>query len=126
VDTLDLYSARQRVTFLKQARRARVEEDVLKRDLGKILMKLEQLQDDQIKAALKPSSTPAMSDDDRNAALDLLHSPDLLDRILGDFERCGLVGEETNKLVATSPRVSRKLDKRWRHHPEQLRAGKAR
>ena len=23
----------------------------------------------------------------------------LIDRILGDFDRCGLVGEETNKLV---------------------------
>ena len=113
VDTLDLYSARQRVTFLKQAKaELGVEEDVLKRDLGKVLMKLEQLQDEQIKAALKPKEqTPAMSEDDRNAALDLLRSPDLLDRILGDFERCGLVGEETNKLVGYIASVSRKLDK---------------
>jgi hypothetical protein len=28
-----------------------------------------------------------------------LLDPHLIDRILGDFDRCGLVGEETNKLV---------------------------
>ncbi len=30
------------------------------------------------------------------AALALLHAPKLLDRILCDFERCGVVGEQTN------------------------------
>ena len=35
--------------------------------------------------------------------------PRLLERILGDFEACGVVGEETNKLVGYLAATSRKL-----------------
>ena len=38
----------------------------------------------------------------------------LLDRILDDFERCGVVGEETNKLVGYIATVSRSWKRRWR------------
>jgi hypothetical protein len=40
----------------------------------------------------------------------LLKDPKLMDRILEDFARCGLVGEETNKLVGYLAAVSRHLD----------------
>lgn len=40
----------------------------------------------------------------------LLQSPDLLDRIKNDFARCGIVGEDTNKLMGYLAAVSRKLD----------------
>ena len=40
----------------------------------------------------------------------MLRDPRLLDRILADFERCGVVGEETNKLVAYLAAVSRHLE----------------
>ena len=46
-------------------------------------------------------------EEDRTAALDLLRDPRLLDRILEDFERCGMVGEETNKLVSYLAATSR-------------------
>ncbi len=52
----------------------------------------------------------ALSDEDRAAALELLKDPHLLDRILADFERCGVVGEETNKLVGYIAAVSRHLE----------------
>ena len=29
----------------------------------------------------------------------LLHDPNLLDRVTGDMEACGMVGEPTNKLA---------------------------
>ena len=51
-----------------------------------------------------------LSDDERKAALSLLKSPDLLNRLLTDFNQCGVVGEETNKLVGYLAAVSRKLD----------------
>ena len=48
VDTLDLYSARQRTVFLKQAsEELGVKEVVFRRDLGHVLLKLEELQDRQ-------------------------------------------------------------------------------
>ena len=42
--------------------------------------------------------------------MELLSDPQLLDRILEDFEVCGVVGEETNKLTAYLAAVSRKLE----------------
>ena len=49
VDTLDLYSARQRAVFTKQAaEELGVKEDIIRRDLGRVLLKLEELQDEQI------------------------------------------------------------------------------
>jgi len=52
-----------------------------------------------------------MSDAAHTAALALLRAPDLLSRILADFESAGVVGEETNKLVGYLACVSRKLDR---------------
>ena len=113
VDTLDLYAARQRTVFVKQAAlEMGVKEDLVKRDLGRVLLKLEELQDEQIRAALAPkqSTALAMKDEDRRAAMGLLEDPKMLDRILADFERCGVVGEETNKLVGYVAAVSRHLE----------------
>jgi hypothetical protein len=112
VDTLDLYGARQRAIYSKQgAVELGVEEDVIKADLGKVLLKLEALQDAQIRAAMAPKETAVvLTDEETVAALELLRDPHLLDRILEDFRRCGVVGEETNKLVGYLAAVSRKLD----------------
>jgi DNA primase len=112
VDTLDLYSARQRAAFIKQAAvEMQIPEDAAKRDLGRVLLKLEELQDKQIRQALEPKQPEhEMSNEDRQAAIDLLKDPNLLDRILRDFTRCGVVGEETNKLVGYLAAVSRRLD----------------
>ena len=43
------------------------------------------------------------------AAMALLRDPRLLDRVLEDFEKCGAVGEETNKKVSYLAAVSRLL-----------------
>jgi DNA primase catalytic core len=112
VDTLDLYSARQRTMFAKQAaEEVGVKEEVIRRDLGHVLLKLEDLQDEQIKKALAPKEAEiTLTEEEKTAALDLLRDPRLLDRILTDFERCGVVGEETNKLVAYLAAVSRHLE----------------
>jgi DNA primase catalytic core len=112
VDTLDLYSARQRAVFLKQAsEELGVKEEVIRRDLGHVLLKLEELQDQQIKNALDPQPEEiTLDDDERAAAMNLLCDPRLLDRILADFEHCGIVGEETNKLVSYLAVISRLLE----------------
>jgi hypothetical protein len=86
-------------------------EDVIKHDLGRVLLQLEALQEAQIRKALEPKPIEAvtLSDTEREAALDLLRDPTLLDRILTDFAACGLVGEQTNTLVGYLAAVSRKL-----------------
>ena len=113
VDTFDLYAARSRASYITQAAiELRMSEDVIKTDLGRVLLKLEQLQDEQIKKALAPAPVAAvsLSDADKTAALELLKSPDLLQRILTDFEACGVTGERTNKLVGYLAATSRLLD----------------
>lgn len=111
VDTFDFYSARHRAAFIKQAAfELRESEDVLKQDLGRVLLKLEELQDQQIQNTLeKKPAGPTMTDEEINQAMELLKSPDLLNRILDDFRQAGVVGEETNKLVGYLAAASRKL-----------------
>ena len=112
VDTFDLYAARQRSSFTKQAaEELGIKEEVIRRDLGHVLMKLEEMLDEQIKAALAPKEPEIkLTEDERAEALSLLRDPRLLDRIVEDFARCGVVGEETNKLVGYLGAVSRHLD----------------
>jgi DNA primase catalytic core len=112
VDNLDLYQARNRQAFLGQAaEELACNPETIRKDLGRVLLKLEELQEEAIAKALEPEEkTPAMTQEERAAALDLLRDPKLLDRILADFEKCGTVGEETNKLLGYLAAVSRKLD----------------
>jgi len=112
VDTLDLYSARHRKAYLAEAAsELGLEERVVKKDLGQVLLRLEALQEEQIQKATEPKEkTVELDDAEREAALALLRDPGLLDRILADFTRCGVVGEETNKLVGYLAAVSRKLE----------------
>jgi DNA primase catalytic core len=111
VDSLDLYSARQRGIFLKQAaEELEVKPDVLKRDLGQVLLKLEALQEEQIRKRLEPKEkVVTIPDTQRQEALKLLEDPRFLDRVVEDLGACGLVGEATNKLAAYLATVSRKL-----------------
>lgn len=113
VDTLDLYSAKSRTAYMKQAaQELGVSEAVLKADLGAVLLKLEELQDQLIRGVLtKQDTQPVMSDAEVKAALAWLRSPQLMTQVLADFAACGVVGEEANKQVAYLAAVSRKLDK---------------
>jgi len=106
VDTLDLYHAKARANYIaRTAAELRVKEETVKADLGRMLLKLEMLQ----ASADAPVSGVQMAADDERAALELLNEPDLLGRIVSDFAACGVVGEDTNKLVGYLAAVSRKL-----------------
>jgi DNA primase len=114
VDTFDLYQARHRAAFVKQAAvELGVAEDIIKADLGKLLLALEAEQEKLITAAQAPqaSTVVKLEDAEREAALALLKRSDLIERIASDFSRCGIVGETTNALVGYLAAVSRKLDR---------------
>jgi CHC2-type zinc finger protein/Toprim domain-containing protein len=113
VDTFDLYQARHRATFVRAAAaELGVAEDIIKADLAKLLLALETEQEKLLKAAQLPEVTvPRMDEGERETALALLKSPDLLARIANDFGRCGIVGERSNALVGYLCAVSRKLDR---------------
>jgi hypothetical protein len=120
-DTLDLYSARQRSSFANAASvELNVSAEVLRRDLGRLLLALEAVQDERRATAKAAASStdatgegrnlpPPLTEAEREAALALLQSPDLLARITEDLARCGLVGEPVNGLVGYLACLSRKL-----------------
>jgi len=112
VDTLDLYAARLRAIFAKQAaKELGHKEEAIERELATLVLKLEDLQHEWMEKTLKPQEEKIeMTAEEKSTALELLRDPRLLERILEDFERCGVVGEETNKLVSYLAVVSRLLD----------------
>ena len=112
VDTLDLYQAKARAVFAKcAAGELGLEETVIQHDLGRLLLSLEQVIDERARAAEAPSVAPlpAISAEETVEALTFLRDERLIERIAGDFERVGLVGEPSNALVAYLACVSRKL-----------------
>jgi DNA primase catalytic core len=112
-DTFDMESFQRRAAFIKQAAyELAVKEEAMHSDVGKLWAVLQDKQRERITKALAPAEeTAVMTDAEQTAALELLRDPRLLDRVLEDFERCGAVGEETNKKVSYLAAVSRLLPK---------------
>jgi DNA primase len=112
LDTIDLVSARHRTGFIKSASiELGVKEETIKKDIARLHFQLEGLQEQLIKKTLEPQKKGvAIAADDESEALQLLRDPKLVERIVNDFHRCGVVGEETNKLMGYLAAVSRKLD----------------
>jgi DNA primase len=109
VDTLDLYSARARSAFVAAAaQELRFEGEVVKADLGRVLLACEAKAEEVIAAAQAPAKPEIkLTSAQREAALELLRNPRLIQRIEGDFARVGMVGEATNCLVGYLTAVSR-------------------
>jgi DNA primase len=111
VDSLDMYAAKARAAFVHQAAgEVEVAEEVLKRDMGHLLLKLEALQEEARQAAAAPKGVK-LTEAEVESALALLKGPGLLSRVVEDLARAGLVGEEDNKLLAYLAAVSRKLER---------------
>lgn len=113
VDTLDLYSARARFAFVKQAAaELGFSEEIVKADLGRVLLACEEQADEAVKAAQAPrEAVVVLSEAEEAAAMALLRDPKLVERVTADFGRVGIVGEATNALVGYLAAVSRKLDR---------------
>ena len=113
VDSFDMYSAKHRLAFARTAAAEMgLEDKTIQRDLGQLLLQLEDLQDKAIQEALQPTEPAAyiMDDDERAEALELLRDPELASRIVNDFAQTGLVGEPANALMGYLATVSRKLN----------------
>jgi DNA primase len=114
-DQLDLCRDLDRRRFIERAaEECALTADAVKRDLSRLLLACEQWQEARLRALAAPDgaeAVPAMTAAEEAEALALLKAPDLIERIVEAFNVCGLVGEDTNKLVALLACVSRKLDK---------------
>lgn len=113
VDVLDLYNARARATFVRDAAdELAIDPKVIKGDLARVFGAVEAHVEAAIRQAQEPVDTTVHLDpDERAAALDLLNDPQLIERIVADFERAGMVGEASNCLVGYLAAVSRLLER---------------
>jgi DNA primase catalytic core len=113
-DSFDMESFQRRAAFIKQAaHELAVKEETMHADVGKLWAVLSDLQRERITKTLAPQEEQpeAITAEEQAAAMELLRDPLLLDRVLEDFEKCGAVGEETNKKVSYLAAVSRMLAK---------------
>ena len=114
LDSFDMTRDGERRRFVERAaEETGLEKDLIKRDLGRLLLALEDAQQQRLAAAVEPTgeTTHAMTADEHAEALSFLKTPDLIDRITQAFETCGLVGEKANRLAAYLACTSRKLDR---------------
>ena len=113
LDTLDLYQARQRQAFVKQAtEETGLESELVQRDLAKVLLELEGVRDRRLLGVMQPTDpAPAMTSEEREDALAWLKAPDLIGRLREAFQVAGIIGEENNTLIAYLAGVSRKLER---------------
>jgi DNA primase catalytic core len=112
VDSLDLYRDGERRKFIdRAAEETTLEKDLLKRDLGKLLLLLEQAQEERLNTTSETTPAHTMTDTERSEALGLLKSPDIIDMIARAYDKAGVVGERNNLIAAYLAATSRKLDK---------------
>jgi DNA primase len=113
LDSFDMARDGDRRRFIERAaEETKLEKELVKRDLGKLLLAMEQAQEARIHAALaQPAgrAAPGMTAAEREEALAFLKAPDLVEKIGAAFDACGLVGEDTNRLAAYLACTSRKL-----------------
>jgi len=113
LDSFDMTRDSDRRRFIERAaEETGLERDLLKKDLGRLLLALEEAQYQRLTVAIEPADKqPTMTDEERAEALEFLRSPDLIKRITESFETVGLVGEESNRLAAYLACTSRKLER---------------
>lgn len=113
-DQIDLCKDLDRRRYIERAaEECGLTPELLKRDLGRLLLACEQWQEARLRKLAEPAkdALPDMTEAERVAALELLRAPDLLARLDAAMELCGLVGERSNGRAAYLAGVSRKLNK---------------
>jgi hypothetical protein len=113
VDTLDFYSAKSRRILAQDLCRMFEEPpETIEADLDKLLRHCESLPERAAGEAGQEgrAAEALMSPRERTEAQAFGKTPDLVQRILADFETCGVIGEESNKLLGYVAMTSRKRD----------------
>ena len=115
LDSIDMTRDNERRRYIERAaEETGLERDLIKRDIGRLLLALEESRQERVStAATADTQTPAheMTPAEHAEALEFLRSPALVKRITETFDACGLVGEESNRLAAYLACTSRKLDR---------------
>jgi DNA primase catalytic core len=112
LDQVDLCRDMERRRFIERAaEETGLTADLLKRDVGRLLLAVEQAQAELAKPAENAAAVVTLSPEEREAALTWLREPNLIGRLREAFHQAGIIGEESNTLVAYLAGVSRKLER---------------
>ncbi len=107
IDTVDLYQAKARRAFIKDAVMLFKEDpEIIEEDINKIIPAVEK----HISSKKADKPVHVMTDKDRAEALKFGKSPHLIKNILSDITETGYVGEDTNKFISYLAMTSRKMD----------------
>jgi len=112
LDQVDLIRDVERRRFIERAtEETGLTPDLLKRDLGRLLLAVEQAQVQLMKPAESTATVVTLTVEEREEALQWLRAPNLITRLKEAFHLAGIIGEEINTLVAYLAGVSRKLER---------------
>jgi len=112
LDSVDLCRDAERRRFIERAaEETGLLPDLLKRDMGRLLLAVEQAQAELAKPAENVAAAVTLTPEEREAALTWLREPNLIGRLREAFHQAGIIGEESNTLVAYLAGVSRKLER---------------
>jgi DNA primase catalytic core len=112
LDSLDLAKDGERRRFIERAaEETGLHADLLKRDVGRLLLAVEQAQIELARPAETMPSAVVLTPEERAEALAWLQAPDLVGRLRGAFRTAGIIGEENNILLVYLAGVSRLLDR---------------
>lgn len=112
LDQVDLCRDAERRRFIERAaEETGLTADLLKRDVARLLLAVEQAQTELAKPTENVAAAVTLTPEEREAALTWLREPNLVARLREAFHQAGIIGEETNTLVAYLAGVSRKLER---------------
>jgi DNA primase catalytic core len=112
LDQVDLCRDAERRRFIERAaEETGLTNDLLKRDVARLLLAVEQAQAELARPTENAAAAVTLSPEEREAALKWLREPNLIGRLREAFHQAGIIGEESNTLVAYLAGVSRKLER---------------
>jgi DNA primase catalytic core len=112
LDSLDLAKDGERRRFIERAaEETALHADLLKRDVGRLLLAVEQTQAELARPAETVTPAVMLTETERTEALTWLKASDLIGRLRVAFRSAGIIGEENNVLLAYLAGVSRKLER---------------
>jgi DNA primase catalytic core len=112
LDQVDLCRDAERRRFIERAaEETGLTTDLLKRDVARLLLAVEQAQTELVKPTENVAAAVTLTPEERDAALAWLREPNLIARLREAFHQAGIIGEESNTLVAYLAGVSRKLER---------------
>jgi DNA primase catalytic core len=112
LDSLDLAKDGERRRFIERAaEETALHADLLKRDVGRLLLAVETTQAELARPVETLAPIVRLTEVERTEALAWLQAPDLIGRLRVAFRSAGIIGEENNVLLAYLAGVSRKLER---------------